>query len=101
MPDIYRGIPVVSSINACISTHFEFFRCQEDDDEPSPLVQKILDILYATEVSTQRVSLLYKNYQITLICLHFIVNCLRFFFSLGLQDGFAPPDEVPPEEEEY
>ncbi|XP_031637689.1 microtubule-associated protein RP/EB family member 1 isoform X4 [Contarinia nasturtii] len=39
--------------------------CQEDDEEPSPLVQKILDILYATE------------------------------------DGFAPPDECPPEDEEY
>jgi len=41
--------------------------CQEDDETntPQPLVQKILDILYATE------------------------------------DGFAPPDEVPPEEEEY
>lgn len=30
--------------------HFSFNRCQEDDDQPSPLVQKILDILYATEV---------------------------------------------------
>jgi len=39
--------------------------CQEDDENPSPLVQKILDILYATE------------------------------------DGFAPPDEIPPEDEEY
>lgn len=28
------------------------FRCQEDEDTvPAPLVQKILDILYATEVS--------------------------------------------------
>lgn len=40
--------------------------CQDADEaEPNPLVQKILDILYATE------------------------------------DGFAPPDELPPEEEEY
>lgn len=40
--------------------------CQEaDEGEPHPLVQKILDILYATE------------------------------------DGFAPPDEIAPEEEEY
>jgi len=39
--------------------------CQEDDEQPSPLVQKILDILYATE------------------------------------DGFAPPEEVPPEDDEY
>lgn len=40
--------------------------CQEADEaEPNPLVQKILDILYATE------------------------------------DGFAPPDEIPPEDEEY
>lgn len=40
--------------------------CQDADDaEPHPLVQKILDILYATE------------------------------------DGFAPPDELPPEDEEY
>ncbi|XP_055319797.1 microtubule-associated protein RP/EB family member 1 isoform X4 [Sitodiplosis mosellana] len=46
--------------------------CQEDDDEPSPLVQKILDILYATEVDIPT--------------------------SL---DGFAPPDEIPPEDEEY
>lgn len=40
--------------------------CQESDDgadEPLPLVQKILEILYATE------------------------------------EGFAPPDELPPEEE--
>ncbi|XP_017839432.1 microtubule-associated protein RP/EB family member 1 isoform X8 [Drosophila busckii] len=40
--------------------------CQEaDDGEPTPLIQKILDILYATE------------------------------------DGFAPPDDAPPEDEEY
>lgn len=40
--------------------------CQEaDEGETHPLIQKILDILYATE------------------------------------DGFAPPDEIPPEEEEY
>lgn len=41
--------------------------CQDDDETstPQPLIQKILDILYATE------------------------------------DGFAPPEEVPPEEEEY
>ncbi|KAL5289642.1 MAPRE2.2 family protein [Megaselia abdita] len=39
--------------------------CQDAEDEPHPLIQKIVDILYATE------------------------------------DGFAPPDEVPPEEEEY
>lgn len=40
--------------------------CQEvDENDPHPLVQKVLDILYATE------------------------------------DGFAPPDEVPAEEEEY
>ncbi|XP_037913114.1 microtubule-associated protein RP/EB family member 1 isoform X3 [Hermetia illucens] len=40
--------------------------CQDvDDAEPNPLVQKILDILYATE------------------------------------DGFAPPDELPAEDEEY
>jgi len=40
--------------------------CQEaEEGESQPLVQKILDILYATE------------------------------------DGFAPPDEIPPEEEEY
>ncbi|XP_017839430.1 microtubule-associated protein RP/EB family member 1 isoform X6 [Drosophila busckii] len=43
--------------------------CQEaDDGEPTPLIQKILDILYATE---------------------------------PLQDGFAPPDDAPPEDEEY
>uniref|UniRef100_A0A1A9ZX13 Microtubule-associated protein RP/EB family member 1 n=1 Tax=Glossina pallidipes TaxID=7398 RepID=A0A1A9ZX13_GLOPL len=40
--------------------------CQEvDEGETHPLVQKILEILYATE------------------------------------DGFAPPDEIPPEDEEY
>ncbi|XP_017069335.1 microtubule-associated protein RP/EB family member 1 isoform X1 [Drosophila eugracilis] len=40
--------------------------CQEaDDGEAHPLIQKILDILYATE------------------------------------DGFAPPDDAPPEDEEY
>ncbi|EDW77035.2 uncharacterized protein Dwil_GK22141, isoform E [Drosophila willistoni] len=40
--------------------------CQEaDDGETHPLIQKILDILYATE------------------------------------DGFAPPDDAPPEDEEY
>ncbi|XP_053675714.1 microtubule-associated protein RP/EB family member 1 isoform X1 [Anopheles nili] len=39
--------------------------CQDDEQSQSPFVQKILEILYATE------------------------------------DGFAPPDEVPPEEEEY
>ncbi|KAH8372933.1 hypothetical protein KR009_008355 [Drosophila setifemur] len=40
--------------------------CQEaDDGEANPLIQKILDILYATE------------------------------------DGFAPPDDAPPEDEEY
>jgi len=39
--------------------------CQDAEDEPHPLIQKIVEILYATE------------------------------------DGFAPPDEVPPEEEEY
>ncbi|XP_037947144.1 microtubule-associated protein RP/EB family member 1 isoform X2 [Teleopsis dalmanni] len=40
--------------------------CQEaDEGEPHPLIQKILDILYATE------------------------------------DGFAPPDEIQPEDEEY
>lgn len=40
--------------------------CQEaDEGETHPLIQKILDILYATE------------------------------------DGFAPPDEIPPEDEEY
>uniref|UniRef100_U5EYL2 Putative microtubule-binding protein involved in cell cycle control n=1 Tax=Corethrella appendiculata TaxID=1370023 RepID=U5EYL2_9DIPT len=39
--------------------------CQEDEGNPTPLVSKILEILYATE------------------------------------DGFAPPDEIPPEEEEY
>ncbi|XP_058120190.1 microtubule-associated protein RP/EB family member 1 isoform X2 [Anopheles ziemanni] len=39
--------------------------CQDDEQSQSPFVQKILEILYATE------------------------------------DGFAPPDEIPPEEEEY
>ncbi|XP_035912383.1 microtubule-associated protein RP/EB family member 1 isoform X4 [Anopheles stephensi] len=39
--------------------------CQDDEQIQSPFVQKILEILYATE------------------------------------DGFAPPDEIPPEEEEY
>lgn len=40
--------------------------CQEDDEaNPHPLVQKIMEILYATE------------------------------------DGFAPPEDAPPEEEEY
>lgn len=40
--------------------------CQEADDaEAHPIIQKILDILYATE------------------------------------DGFAPPDDAPPEDEEY
>ncbi|XP_032571658.1 microtubule-associated protein RP/EB family member 1 isoform X2 [Drosophila sechellia] len=43
--------------------------CQEADDaEAHPIIQKILDILYATEVG---------------------------------QDGFAPPDDAPPEDEEY
>ncbi|XP_016991621.1 microtubule-associated protein RP/EB family member 1 isoform X5 [Drosophila rhopaloa] len=43
--------------------------CQEaDDGEAHPLIQKILDILYATEVG---------------------------------HDGFAPPDDAPPEDEEY
>ncbi|XP_064543998.1 microtubule-associated protein RP/EB family member 1 isoform X13 [Drosophila montana] len=43
--------------------------CQEADEaEPAQLVQKILDILYATEAP---------------------------------QDGFAPPDDAPPEDEEY
>ncbi|XP_032591516.1 microtubule-associated protein RP/EB family member 1 isoform X4 [Drosophila grimshawi] len=43
--------------------------CQEADEaEPAQLIQKILDILYATEAS---------------------------------QDGFAPPDDAPPEDEEY
>nr|XP_017016531.1 microtubule-associated protein RP/EB family member 1 isoform X3 [Drosophila kikkawai] len=43
--------------------------CQEADDaEGHPLIQKILDILYATEVG---------------------------------HDGFAPPDDAPPEDEEY
>ncbi|XP_070070279.1 microtubule-associated protein RP/EB family member 1 isoform X6 [Drosophila takahashii] len=43
--------------------------CQEaDDGEQHPLIQKIMDILYATEVG---------------------------------QDGFAPPDDAPPEDEEY
>ncbi|XP_035794190.1 microtubule-associated protein RP/EB family member 1-like isoform X4 [Anopheles albimanus] len=39
--------------------------CQDDEQSQTPFVQKILEILYATE------------------------------------DGFAPPDEIPPEEEEY
>lgn len=39
--------------------------CQDDEQSQSPFVQKILEILYATE------------------------------------DGFAPPDEIPPEEDEY
>ncbi|XP_016941121.1 microtubule-associated protein RP/EB family member 1 isoform X2 [Drosophila suzukii] len=43
--------------------------CQEaDDGEQHPLIQKIMDILYATEVG---------------------------------HDGFAPPDDAPPEDEEY
>ncbi|XP_062132772.1 microtubule-associated protein RP/EB family member 1 isoform X4 [Drosophila sulfurigaster albostrigata] len=43
--------------------------CQEADDaDPAQLIQKILDILYATETP---------------------------------QDGFAPPDDAPPEDEEY
>nr|XP_029732951.1 microtubule-associated protein RP/EB family member 1-like isoform X4 [Aedes albopictus] len=44
--------------------------CQEDEqnETPNALIQRILNILYATEVSS---------------------------------DGFAPPDDVPPEEEEY
>lgn len=69
------------------------FRCQEDDDEPSPLVQKILDILYATEVNEHQVWFMSK-----VIC-----NCVSLIHILIVyfQDGFAPPDEVPPEEEEY
>ncbi|XP_067630029.1 microtubule-associated protein RP/EB family member 1 isoform X3 [Eurosta solidaginis] len=46
--------------------------CQEAaEGDPHPLIQKILDIMYATEVKR------------------------------NTSDGFAPPDEIPPEDEEY
>lgn len=70
------------------------YSCQEDDEaQPSPLVQKILDILYATEVRVRPIQLLLNH--------NFRLSFDLYIYFVILQDGFAPPDEIPPEEEEY
>lgn len=59
--------------------------CQEGE-ENNPLIQKILEVLYATEVSISRPRMW---------C---VLQTVQF------QDGFAPPDEIegrPGDEDEY
>jgi len=72
--------------------------CQDCDNggDPPPIVQKILEVLYATEV-------IHIYIIILRIPLNKCFNLLFFFF----QDGFAPPEELegdglaPDDEEEY
>lgn len=45
---------IANQVKICFSVliYFDFVcRCQDAEDEPHPLIQKIVDILYATEVS--------------------------------------------------
>jgi len=78
--------------------------CQDCDNggDPPPIVQKILEVLYATEVififitSLQLLEFLWIN-----------ASILYFSIYLFFQDGFAPPEELegdglaPDDEEEY
>lgn len=85
----------MSNFNLLLCDNFNLFvflfnfRCQETDEgEPAPIVQKILDILYATEVSL-------INYKLK--------KCILTSSPIILisQDGFAPPDLENEAEEEY
>lgn len=73
--------------------------CQEKEGEGDPTLQKIVDILYATDVSVYHVfkdSLRLNIHQPIQFC-----DCFYFFSPIFQQDGFVIPEDEAAEPEEF
>lgn len=72
--------------------------CQEPESEHHPILSKIMDILYATEVALHAPPIIYRPPSARKPCLH---HSPRRPFSSDLQEGFAPPEDDDLEEQAH
>lgn len=75
--------------------------CQEPDSENHPILSKIMDILYATEVALPAPSRQHQLYGVLSLLKPYFHHLPDSLLLPDLQEGFAPPEEDDLEEQAH